>query len=93
MSFSVVVKVVPESIITRALNRLTGNISAIEGQIKALEEKLAPVMTQEPTRGETGEKDVDGHMGVPIAAELQKMSVSLEGYYNRLDTLLQRIEL
>lgn len=82
-----------EAIITRAMSRLEGNVGAIEGQIKALEEKLAPVMSETPTQAESGEKDVGGHMGVPIAVELYGMSVSLEGYYKRLDELLQRIEL
>lgn len=84
----------PTSIIARAIKRLEGNVGAIEGQIKALEEKLVPVMVELKTDiPEEGQKPVDGHMGVPIAMSLQNMSVSLEGYYKRLDELLQRIEI
>ena len=83
----------PAPIITRAINRLVGNVDAINGCIKALEEKLAPVMRDNPTASEENIKDVDGTMGVPIAVELQKMSVSLEDCYKRLDDMLQLIEL
>lgn len=83
----------PEPIIMRAIKRLVGNVDAINGQIKALEEKLAPAMREADTSPDEKERGVEGHMGVPVAMELQKMSVSLENYYKRLDDLLQRIEL
>jgi hypothetical protein len=84
---------VPEAIISRSMNRLEGNVDAIGGQIKALEEKLSQVMRDAAT--DDGEKGLEGagHMGVPIAVRLHNMSESLEGHYNRLDDLLQRIAL
>lgn len=76
--------------VTKASEELDGEIGRVSNVVQALEERLAPLLRQEPPE-ETGKAEADS--SCPFADELFACCGRLHGLRDRLQNLLDRLEI